>query len=478
MQITEIKSEGLSREYKVVVPASELDRQLELRLQEIGRTAKIPGFRPGKIPMDMLKQRYTSSVMGDILESTVNSSSQRAMEDKSLRPASQPKIEITSYEEGADLEYKMVLEIMPEIPDLDLAKLSLERLYAEPDEAKVTEGLEELVKVHKRFEPSKASHKAEMGDQVLFDYVGKIDGVAFDGGTGQDEEIELGSGRFIPGYEEQMVGASAGDELEVKVTFPETYHAPEVAGKEAVFDVTLKEVRISAPIAIDDALAKDMELENLEELKQMVAGRLEREYGEISRIRLKRSISDILLEKCKIELPGGMVEDEFQSLWERQEEERKAGNEQDAEATEEAENKKDEEARRAEVRGAAERRILLALVLAELGHRNNVKVEDAEVMKALQAEAARYPGQEQQVISYYQQNPQMIQGFQAQIYEEKVLDFIVEMAEVTERKVDFEELIALPEESAPATSSSGSKPKKKKAAKATKEIKSKAAKKK
>lgn len=471
MQITEIKSEGLSREYKVVVPASELDRQLELRLQEIGRTAKIPGFRPGKIPMDMLKQRYTSSVMGDILESTVSSSSQRAMEDKSLRPASQPKIEITSYEEGADLEYKMVLEIMPEIPDLDLAKLSLERLYAEPDEAKVTEGLEELVKVHKRFEPAKASHKAEMGDQVLFDYVGKIDGVAFDGGTGQDEEIELGSGRFIPGYEEQMVGASAGDALEVKVTFPETYHAPEVAGKEAVFDVALKEVRISAPIAIDDALAKDMELENLEELKQMVAGRLEREYGEISRIRLKRTISDILLEKCKIDLPEGMVEDEFQSLWERQEEARKEGGEQD-------EDKKDEEARRAEVRSAAERRILLALVLAELGHRNNVKVEDAEVMKALQAEAARYPGQEQQVISYYQQNPQMIQGFQAQIYEEKVLDFIVEMAEVTERKVDFKELIALPEESAPATSSSGSKPKKKKAAKATKEAKSKAAKKK
>ena len=471
MQITEIKSEGLSREYKVVVPASELDRQLELRLQEIGRTAKIPGFRPGKIPMDMLKQRYTSSVMGDILESTVSSSSQRAMEDKSLRPASQPKIEITSYEEGADLEYKMVLEIMPEIPDLDLGKLSLERLYAEPDEAKVTEGLEELVKVHKRFEPAKASHKAEMGDQVLFDYVGKIDGVAFNGGTGQDEEIELGSGRFIPGYEEQMVGASAGDALEVKVTFPETYHAPEVAGKEAIFDVALKEVRISAPIAIDDVLAKDMELENLEELKQMVAGRLEREYGEISRIRLKRTISDILLEKCKIDLPEGMVEDEFQSLWERQEEARKEGGEQD-------EDKKDEEARRAEVRSAAERRILLALVLAELGHRNNVKVEDAEVMKALQAEAARYPGQEQQVISYYQQNPQMIQGFQAQIYEEKVLDFIVEMAEVTERKVDFKELIALPEESAPATSSSGSKPKKKKAAKATKEAKSKAAKKK
>ena len=471
MQITEIKSEGLSREFKVVVPASELDRQLELRLQEIGRTAKIPGFRPGKIPMDMLKQRYTSSVMGDILESTVTSSSQRAAEDKSLRPASQPKIEITSYEEGADLEYKMMLEIMPEIPELDLAKLSLERLYAEPDEAKVTEGLEELAKVHKRFEPAKASQKAKMGDQVLFDYVGKIDGVAFDGGTGAGEEIELGSGRFIPGYEEQMVGAVAGDELEVKVTFPETYHAPEVAGKEAIFDVSLKEVRTSAPIAIDDALAKDMELENLEELKQMVASRLEREYGEISRIRLKRSISEILLEKCKIDLPEGMVNDEFESLWERQEEARKEGG---GEAAEQGEDEKDEDARRAEVHTAAERRILLALVLAELGHRNNVKVEEAEVMKALQAEAARYPGQEQQVISYYQQNPQMIQGFQAQIYEEKVLDFIVEMAEVTERKVDFMELIALPEESEP----SGSKPKKKKTTKATKEAKDKTVKKK
>lgn len=276
-----------------------------------------------------------------------------------------------------------------------------------------------------------------MGDQILFDYVGKIDGAVFDGGSGENEEIELGSGRFIPGYEEQMTDAAAGDELEVKVVFPETYHVPEVAGKTAVFDVSVKEVRKPIPVAVDDALAKDLDLENLAELRQMVAGRLEREYGEIARIRLKRVISDILVEKCRIDLPEGMVEDEFQSFWDKHEEARKAGGEQAAE-------KKDEEDKRVEIRVAAERRILLALVLAELGHRNNIKVEEAEVMKAIQAEAARYPGQEQQVISHYQQNPQMIQGFRTQIYEEKVLDFIVEMAEVTDRKVDLKELIALP----------------------------------
>ncbi len=469
MQITEIKSEGLARELRVVVPAQELDRQLELRLQEMGRTTKIPGFRPGKVPLAMLKKRYASSVMGDILESTVNATSQRAMEDKNLRPASQPKIEITSYEDGADLEYNMALEVMPEIPDLDLANLSFERLYTEPDEAKVTEGLEELAKVHKRFKTAGASHKAEMGDQILFDYVGKIDGVAFDGGSGEGEEIELGSGRFIPGYEEQMVGVAAGEEIEIKVTFPETYHASEVAGKEAVFDAAVKEVRTSAPIAIDDELARDMDLKNLEELKQMVVGRLEREYWEISRIRLKRVISDTLVEKCKITLPEGMVEDEFQSLMEKYEAEKKA-------AGEEATGDGDGESKKAEFRAAAERRIFLALVLAELGHRNNIKVEESEVMKALQAEAARYPGQEQQVISHYQQNPQMIQGFQAQIYEEKVLDFIVEMAEVTERKVDLKELLEVPGKSVAAKSSSGSKPKKKKAT--TKGAKTKAAKKK
>ena len=458
MQITEIKSEGLIREFTVVVPAKELDYQLELRLQEIGRTAKIPGFRPGKIPLAMLKKRYAPSVIGDILESTVNASSQRAMEDKNLRPATQPKIEITSYEEGTDLEYNMALEIMPEIPDLDLAKLSLERLYTEPDDAKITEGLEELVKVHKRFKPAGTSHKAEMGDQVLFDYVGKIDGVAFDGGTGKNEEIELGSGRFIPGYEEQMVGATAGDELEIKVTFPETYHAPEVAGKEAIFDVTLKEVRESVPIAINDELAKDMDLKNLDELKKVIAERLVREYAEISRIQLKRAISDSLVEKCQITLPQGMVEDEFQSLWDKQKEEKEATEDGDGEAAGDG----DEESKKMEIRVVAERRILLALVLAELGHRNNLKVEEAEVMKALNAEAARYPGQEQQVISHYQQNPKMIQGFQAQIYEEKVLDFIVEMAEVTERKVDLKELLETPGESAPAEFSSESKSKKKK----------------
>lgn len=462
MQVTEIKSEGLTREFKVVVPARELDRQLELRLQEIGRTAKIPGFRPGKVPLAMLKKRYASSVMGDILESTIGASSQRAMEDKNLRPVSQPKIEITSYEDGADLEYNIVLEIMPEIPDVDLGKLSFERLYAEPDEAKITEGLEELIKVHKRFKPAKASRKAEMGDQVLFDYVGKIDGVAFDGGSGEDEEIELGSGRFILGYEEQIVGVAAGDEIEVKVTFPETYHAPEVAGKEAVFDVKIKEVRASAPIAIDDELARDLDLENLEELKKVVTGRLEREYAEISRIRLKKVISDALVEKCRITLPEAMVEDEFQSIMERYEEEKKAG--RDETAGDEAGGEGVEESKKAEIRAAAERRIHLALVLAELGHRNNLTVEEAEIKKALQAEAARHPGQERQVIGYYQQNPQMIQGFRAQIYEEKVLDFIVEMAEVTERKVDLKELLEGPEESAPAKSSPGPKPKKKKTA--------------
>ena len=453
-QVTEVKSEGLSREFKVVVPAQELDRQLGLRLQEIGRTAKIPGFRQGKVPVDMLKKRYASSVMGDILESTVSTSSQRAMEDRQLRPASQPKIEITSYEDGTDLEYNMVLEVMPEIPNLNLAELSLDRLYAEPDEEKVTEGLKELAMVHKRFEPAKASEKAKIGDQILFDYVGKIDGAVFDGGSGENEEIELGSGRFIPGYEEQMTDAAAGDELEVKVVFPETYHVPKVAGKTAVFDVSVKEVRKPIPIAVDDELAKDLDLENLAELRKMVTGRLEREYEEIARIRLKRVISDILVEKCRIDLPEGMVEDEFQSFWDKHEEARKADGEQAA-------DKKDEESKRAEIRVAAERRILLALVLAELGHRNNIKVEEAEVMKAMQAEAARYPGQEQQVISHYQQNPQMIQGFRTQIYEEKVLDFIVEMAEVTDRKVDLKELIALPNGSDVAKSPAKSETKKK-----------------
>ncbi len=453
-QVTEVKSEGLSREFKVVVPAQELDRQLELRLQEIGRTAKIPGFRQGKVPVDMLKKRYASSVMGDILESTVSTSSQRAMEDRQLRPASQPKIEITSYEDGTDLEYNMVLEVMPEIPNLNLAELSLDRLYAEPDEEKVTEGLKELAMVHKRFEPAKASEKAKIGDQILFDYVGKIDGAVFDGGSGENEEIELGSGRFIPGYEEQMTDAAAGDELKVKVVFPETYHVPKVAGKTAVFDVSVKEVRKPIPIAVDDELAKDLDLENLAELRKMVTGRLEREYEEIARIRLKRVISDILVEKCRIDLPEGMVEDEFQSFWDKHEEARKADGEQAA-------DKKDEEAKRAEIRVAAERRILLALVLAELGHRNNIKVEEAEIMKAIQAEAARHPGQEQQVISHYQQNPQMIQGFRTQIYEEKVLDFIVEMAEVTDRKVDLKELIALPNGSDVTKSTAKSKTKKK-----------------
>ena len=258
MQVSETKSEGLVREFKVIVPAGDIELELTNRLTEIGKTAKIPGFRPGKVPMTLLKQRYGSSVMGEILESTVNVSSQKAIQEKNLRPAIQPKIEITSYEDGKDLEYSMSLELMPEIPEIDLASLEIERVFTEVEEPQIAQALKDLAESHKRFKALDKPRKLQQGDLVRFDFVGKIDGVAFDGGTGSDEEIEIGSGRFIPGYEEQMIGLSVGDEHLVKVPFPDDYREKSVAGKLAEFDVTIKEIKGPAEVAVDDELAKDM----------------------------------------------------------------------------------------------------------------------------------------------------------------------------------------------------------------------------
>jgi trigger factor len=489
MQVTETSSEGLKREFRIVVPASELSDKVAERLDEIGRQVRIPGFRPGKVPMQILHRRFGAQVLGEVLQSTVEGTSAEAIREHNLRPALPPKVDIMTFSEGADLEYKMSVELLPEIPEANFSDLGIERLVVEIPEEEIDRAIERLAEQQRQSEP--VDRPAENGDILVVDIDGRVDGHEIPGATGKDRHITLGSGNLIPGFEDQLLGARAGEERTVRVTFPEGY-AADLAGKEGVFTVSVKEVRQKSPLTIDDELAKAVGLENLDELRQEMKQSLQRNYDQATRLRLKRALLDKLAERYDFPVPPGMVDLEFENIWaqdqamrqgaqsapgagetapdaaaaraaEADEGEGKEAAPDAAAATGAAEtaaaaraaeasegNGKEaaedsEEARKAEYRRIAERRIRLGLLLAEIGRRNNISVGQEELNQALAREARRHPGQERQVIDYYRQNPAAFNGLRAPILEDKVIDFIVEMAKPEVRKVTPQELLALPE---------------------------------
>jgi len=449
MQITETNADGLKREFRVVVASSDIEEKVNDRLVEIGRQVRLPGFRPGKVPMTVLKKRFGSSVMGEVLEKAVSDSSSQAMQERGLRPALQPKIEIVSFKEGADLEYKMNLELLPEIQPVDLATIEVERLRPDVPEAKIDETLQKIAEQHRKSD--KVEREARSGDAVVIDFVGRIDGTEFPGGAAQDHKLELGSSSFIAGFEDQLIGAKAGDKRDVKVTFPQEYGSEELAGKDAAFEVTVKEVQEFRPPAIDDDLAKEIGFENLEEMRKMARERIERDYGNVARLRLKRQLLDKLAERHDFPVPPGMVEFEFEAIWKQLEQERAQNKEL---AGEDAGKSEDE--LRAEYRQIAERRVRLGLLLAEIGRTNNISVGQEEVNRAVIEQARRHPGHERQVIELYRNNEQALAQLRAPIYEDKVIDFIIEMAKVTDKEVTPEEFLeAEKEEFAAAEASPG-----------------------
>jgi trigger factor len=433
MQITETSAEGLKREFKVVVESGELEQKVQNRLIELGRQVRLPGFRPGKVPIQVLRKRYGASVLGEVLEGAVSDSSAQAMRDHGLRPAMQPKIEIVSFKEGADLEYKMAVELLPEIKPIDFSELTLERLRPEVAEAEIEKALQRLAQPHRKSEP--VDRPAEKGDLVVIDFDGTIDGVAFPGSSAKGHNVELGSGRFIPGFEDQLIGAKAGEHREIKVVFPQDYGSEALAGKEAAFAVDLKEVKALKEPNIDDELASDLGLESLEALKKAVREQIEREYGKLARQRLKRALLDGLAAKHDFAVPPGMVDAEFETIWKQFDEARAQNKEEVAEDA----GKSDDELK-AEYRAIAERRVRLGLLLAEVGRANSITVGQDEVSRALGEEARRHPGYEKQVIEFYRKNPEMLANFRAPLFEDKVVDFILEMATVTDRPVSIDEL--------------------------------------
>ncbi len=456
MQVTETNADGLKREFKVVVPADKLEQRTQDRLAEIAREVKLPGFRPGKVPMKIVRQKYGASIMGEVLEQAVNDGTGAAIAEKGLKPALQPKVEITSYAEGKDLEFTVAVEVLPEITAMDFATITLEREKASVPDAEVDET---LGRIAERYEGSEAvSRESKSGDVVVIDFVGKKDGVAFDGGTAEAYSLKLGSGTFIPGFEDQLVGKKADDKVEVQVTFPEGYGNEDLAGKPATFDVTVKEVREPTPAVLDDELAKKLGMDSLDALKQAIRDEVTRELDGLARTKLKRKLLDVLADNHDFQVPEGMVEQEFEHIWKQVSQDREQGR------VDPSDEGKDEDTLKAEYRKLAERRVRLGLLLADVGQKNTVQITQDDLNKALIEEARRYPGQEHMVFQYYKNNPDALNSLRAPLFEDKVIDFILELAKVTDTEVSAEDLRKDPDQAGEGNAEEA-KPKKKAAAK-------------
>ncbi len=428
--------------FGVTVPAADLSQKLEQRIAEIAPTLNVKGFRPGKVPAAHVKRLYGRALMGEVVEQTLSETTQKVLEDNKVRPASEPDLkpegDLNAVMDGkADLAYEIAVDIMPEFEPVDVTKLSLKRPVYEPTNAEVDESLAELAKQNRTYEEKTGkSVKAKDGDMVVIDFVGKIDDVAFEGGSAEGAELVLGSGQFIPGFEDQLVGAAPGSDTQVKVTFPENYQAENLKGKDAVFDVKVTAVKGPVDAAADDALAQRLGVESLEKLRELLKSNLEREYAGASRFKLKRALLDQLDTKHDFPLPPKMVEAEFNAIWQQVEQDKAAGTlpEEDA--------KKSDKKLQEEYRKIAERRVRLGLVLAEIGRANNVTVSDQELSEAMRAEAMRYGPQAQQVFDILRQNPNAQAQLRAPIFEDKVVDLIVGQAQVKDAKVSKDELMA------------------------------------
>jgi trigger factor len=444
MNVTETLSQGLKREFQVVLNAADLKTRLDDGLQGLQGKAKINGFRPGKVPVAHLRRLYGRSVMADVLQNAVNEANQKIVTDNGLKLAFEPQIKFpenkdeieAAMEAKGDLAFTVALEVLPKIELADLSDVSLVKPVAEVPDADVDAALERMAGQNRSFSSKGEKAKSEKGDRLMISFVGTLDGQPFDGGTGEGIPLDLGAGQFIPGFEEQLEGAKAGDTRTVKVTFPENYAAANLAGKPAQFEVTVTEVQAPEPVKIDDELAKAFGMESLESLRGAIREQIGRDFGAQSRRKLKKSLLDALDAKYTFELPPTLVEQEFGSVWSQVEVDMK-----EAKKSFEDENTT-EEAAKAEYRKIAERRVRLGLVLAEIGEQAKVQISDDEVTQALVERARQFPGQEKQVWEFYRKNPQALAEIRAPIFEEKVVDHLLEQVKVADENVSREALYA------------------------------------
>ena len=449
MKVSVLKEEGLTKVIEITVPANDIQKTVERELTAYGQKAKVPGFRAGKIPMQVLKQKYGQMILGDVLDKTVQESSAKALKEKDIRPALQPRIELkdeSKFDENSDLTYTMTVETLPTFEVSDLTKLTIEKPVAKVSDKTLNESLERIAKSNRDFKKVEDDRATVKGDIVLVDFHGQTkEGKSVPGMSGHDMQVELGSGQLIPGFEEQLIGQKVGAHVHVDVTFPEDYGQRELAGQPAMFHVDIKEIREAGEFSIDDELAKKLRIESLDKLKELVTNQISGDYEQLTRMKVKRSLLDALDETHDFEMPQGMIDIEYDAIAQQMEREK----------SQSGEKLTDEE--KDDLKTIAERRVRLGLVLAEIGRVNKVEVSNEELRRAIHAEARKYPGQETQVLEFYSKNPQVIESFRAPLYEEKVVDYILTQAKVNEKEVTPEELAKDDEELPKAKKKAGKK---------------------
>ncbi|MEQ8744631.1 trigger factor [Parasphingorhabdus sp.] len=441
MQIVETLNEGLKRAYEIKITAKDIESRVDAEVKKLAPQVNMPGFRKGKVPANLVRKMHGEAILQDAVNASIQESVQKAIEDNKLRPAMQPSIVSKDGKNieakfGKDVELKMDLEILPDVPTPDVEGLKLERLQVEADKKTVDEALQKFAESQKQFETAAKSYKAQVGDQCLIDFEGKVDGVPFEGGKGEGMAIELGSGRLIPGFEDQLIGKKANDEVLVKVTFPDDYNVEDLKGKDATFDVVIGEVQKPKEAKADDDMAKSMGLEGIDQLSELLKGQIEQELNGLTRTHMKRKLLDQLAASHDFEVPPSMVEAEFSQIWQQLEQE--AAQEEDSDAArKEMEDEKDE------YREIAVRRVRLGLLLSEIGQANGVEVSQQEMGMLMQQAAQQYrPEDRDRFIQYIQQDQMAAAQLRAPMYEDKVVDFLFDKAEITDRKVTRDELEA------------------------------------
>lgn len=448
MQVTETLSDGLKRNYTVVLPVADLESRRTERLTSLGKTLRLPGFRPGKVPLPIVRQRYGTAVSAEVLEESVSEATRKVMSERGLRPAQQPKVDMVTENPTAlanDLEFTMVLELLPDIALPEFGNIELTRVKAEVAPEAVDKVLEQIARMNRALTPippetiEARGHGAASGEVLTIDYEGKLDGQPFEGGTGKDKSVEIGATDFIPGFAEPLEGARPGDTRTINVTFPETYGKAELAGKAVTFDVTVHQLSIQTIPPIDDELAKKLGADDLAAVREALVNRQQQEYDGMSRLRLKKALMDELMKMADFPVPASIADREFEQIWQQFEASRKAGTQ------DEEDKSKDDETLRREYRAIAERRVRVGLLLSEIGRVNNITVSNQELDRALYQQAMQYRGQEMQMLELFRKHPHLSDTVRSPLLEEKVVDFVLELAKVTDAVVTPEELAREPE---------------------------------
>ena len=455
MKVSETKSKGLNKEYKAVIPAADFEKEVDAKIDQIAKTTKLPGFRPGKAPKAMLKQKYRASVLGEVLDDMLKNAADEIIKDNKLRPAVMPEINLTVFGDGKDIEFDVVVEVLPEIKLGDFSKITLEKLTAEVPAEEVEKAIRYVAESRKETAKVEEDRSTKKGDFAVIDFVGSVNGEEFKGGKGSNYPLELGSGSFIPGFEDQLIGKKAGDKVDVKVTFPENYHAKDLAGKDAVFAVEIKEIREPKPVVIDDEFAKSLGEKDLDSLRAKVVERIKADYEVASKMKLKRALLDVLDKEYNFEVPSKLVDAEYDGIV-KQYEQAKKYNQLD-----EYEKNKDEKDLLAEYKEIALRRVKLGLLLSEVGMAAKLTILPEDINKAIAAEAQKYPGQEKAVFDYYLKNKNAVEALKAPVFEEKIVEHVLSQVSLKEKTITAKELNSFEEDKKPTKKTAAKKSSKK-----------------